>query len=44
MCGCQVHNALVRGAEHYAHHFMFDSVSKIAQVFRKCKQDPERIK
>ena len=47
VCGvicCQVHNALVRGAEHYAHHSMFDSVSKIAGVIRKCKQDPEKTK
>ena len=41
MWGCQVRNALVRGAEHYSHHSMFDSVSKIAQVIRRCKGDPE---
>ena len=39
-----MHDALVFGAEHYSHHSMFDSVSKIANVIRKCKQDPEKVK
>ena len=39
-----MHNALVRGAEHYSHHSMFDSVSKIAGVIRRCKQDPDKTK
>ena len=39
-----MHDALVFGAEHYSHHSMFDSVSKIAGVIRKRKGDPDKTK
>ncbi len=36
--------ALVEGAEIYSHKSMFDSVSKIAAIIRRCKLDPKNVK
>ena len=38
-----VQNALIRGAEGFSHRSMFDSVSKTARVFRRCKQQPDQV-
>ena len=31
------------GADTYSHQSMFDSVSKITQVIRRCKMEPEKV-
>ena len=35
---------MVEGAELYSHKSMFDSVSKIAQIIRRCKMEPKKVK
>ena len=44
LCYEAVKEALIQGAELYSHKSMFDSVSKIAQIVRKCKFDAEKVK
>ncbi len=44
MCHPEVQVVLILGAERYSHQSVFDSVSKIAGIIRKCKQDADNIK
>ena len=44
LCYPEVTKALVEGAELYSHKSMFDSVSKIAQIIRRCKMEPKKVK
>ena len=44
LCYTEVTTALVEGAELYSHKSMFDSVSKIAGLIRRCKMDPKKVK
>ena len=44
LCYPEVTKALVDGAELYSHKSMFDSVSKIASIIRRCKMDSKKVK
>ena len=44
LCYAEVTKALVDGAELYSHKSMFDSVSKIAAIIRRCKMEPKQVK
>ena len=36
-------DALICGADTYSHQSMFDSVSKITHVIRRCKMEPAKL-
>ena len=40
----EVTSTLIQGAELYSHNSMFDSISKIAAIIRRCKMDGDTIK
>jgi hypothetical protein len=44
LCYSEVHDVLIRGAERFSHNSMFDSISKITDIVRKCKMDGVKIK
>ena len=43
LCYTDVQEALIRGAEVFSHDSMFDSVSKIAKVIRRCKMMADQV-
>ena len=43
LCFSDVQDALIKGAEVFSHNSMFDSVSKISKVIRRCKMVPEQV-
>ena len=43
LCFNDVQDALIRGAEVFSHNSMFDSVSKIARVIRRCKMQADQV-
>jgi len=43
LCFADVQDALIRGAEVFSHNNMFDSISKIARVIRRCKMLPNQV-
>ena len=44
LCYSEVHDVLIRGAERFSHNSMFDSLSKIAEIIRKCGRDGTKVK
>jgi hypothetical protein len=44
LCYSDVQTVLINGAERFGHFSMFDSLSKIAQIIRKCKMEPNKLK
>lgn len=44
LCYAEVQVVLIRGAERFGHFSMFDSLSKIAQIVRKCKMEPAKLR
>ena len=44
LCYTEVQTVLIKGAERYGHFSMFDSLSKIANIIRKCKMEPVKLK
>ena len=43
LCFADVQDTLIRGAGAFSHNNMFDSISKIARVIRRCKMLPNQV-